>query len=1027
MNPQVFISYRRDDSGPEALLLRKALEERFGEGFVFVDTSSIKPGTLWPDEIEQQLRSAKVIVAIMGPEWLRAADEFGRRRIDQESDWVRRELVTALTLKRDLMVVLVRDAEVPPPEALPEPVKDLVKRQAISIRRDYWDNDIKPLLEQIEQLLKVDPASLFAERPPLKQLQNRERRPGVDRQTRAMFAKIMERLEEIWIGPVLDQSLQRVAWMTLKLDWQDNQVETAANTRRILRDHSIQSLDSEEDMSALFKELGRQLLILGEPGAGKTTVLLKLAKALLARARASEAEPIPIALPLDAWVGKYRNFQSWFVGTLKEWYGVPPTLGREWLTQGRFILLLDGLDEVEVRYRQDCVNAINKFADEMGILLPGIVVTSRYSEYEALPQKLSLDEAVCLSPLSPNQIDKYLADGGPKLNPLREALRQDAVLMQLGQNPFMLTVLILAHAGRAPPTLAEGNDMTIASRRGQLFDDYIRSAFQRPDKPQGTRPDRETLGWLKKLATQMRDRETKFFSVESLQPAWLESRWLQLLYLLATRTIGVGVTAFVVAYLLAAWSFVWEPIYWAAIAGCLAALADFAVLRWNFRWARSSTVRLLAVLTALAAAAVIYIFTWSFFVGHPKAWLPYCQLRNIEWVLAAALLAAACFASPNEVLTAEIKPATRLGWSWRDASRRTLWSSVAMGSGTYLVVFLQLLIEGDLELGGEWWWPLGGMLVAAAAGLCFHRWRKKKISFLALVKLIMISLFGASAGTAAGYLAASEFSFNDELFFTPVISTGYVLVSLPLFTGLKLRISAVEALRGSNWWHWLKEPLRAAGLGASFVLIIALLMLAAALCFPEERKELLSGLDSMHISTARIEEPTDAAAVMETKYLQQMKYYQLSTNGNNSWRDYRRQNPFFLYDKAELNQVLTTVPKMSPDEARRWFKTFAERGTPKSVGGFLALTVVHALLLFAVIGFFRYGGLDAVQHWLIRFLMIRSGRLPTAPAAFLQYAAKLILLRRRGSNYEFIHATFLDHVAVLPDSQVAAISTSEAR
>lgn len=48
-------------------------------------------------------------------------------------------------------------------------------------------------------------------------------------------------------------------------------------------------------------EIGGKLLVLGAPGSGKTTMLLQLARVLVARAKADMAAPVPVLLNLSAW------------------------------------------------------------------------------------------------------------------------------------------------------------------------------------------------------------------------------------------------------------------------------------------------------------------------------------------------------------------------------------------------------------------------------------------------------------------------------------------------------------------------------------------------------------------------------------------------------------------------------------------------------------------------------------------------------------------------------------------------------
>lgn len=152
MSRSIFLSYRRDDAGSEAIAISNALRQDFGEDSVFMDTSSLQAGAIWPEELQTALKAAETILAIIGPDWLRAGNnEWGQRRIDRDDDWVRQELALALKEKK-VIPVLVRGARIPPADVLPEPLKALSQRQVIEIRRDYWNHDIKLLMAQLSQV-----------------------------------------------------------------------------------------------------------------------------------------------------------------------------------------------------------------------------------------------------------------------------------------------------------------------------------------------------------------------------------------------------------------------------------------------------------------------------------------------------------------------------------------------------------------------------------------------------------------------------------------------------------------------------------------------------------------------------------------------------------------------------------------------------------------------------------------------------------------------------------------------------------
>jgi len=143
-----FISYRREDSQAEATALARLLQQEFGDREVFLDHSSIDFGGPWPKEIDEALSRSKTVLVVIGPKWLGSLDQWQRRRIDNEEDWVRREIVRALNDNKTVVPVLIREAKLPPAEALPEPMKSLPQKQKIDLRADYWDHDVQLLLSR---------------------------------------------------------------------------------------------------------------------------------------------------------------------------------------------------------------------------------------------------------------------------------------------------------------------------------------------------------------------------------------------------------------------------------------------------------------------------------------------------------------------------------------------------------------------------------------------------------------------------------------------------------------------------------------------------------------------------------------------------------------------------------------------------------------------------------------------------------------------------------------------------------------
>jgi hypothetical protein len=83
--------------------------------------------------------------------WLTAADEKGKRRLEDPNDFVRLEVAAAL--KRDIRVipVLVQGAVMPEEDSLPDDLKRLCKRQASEISDNRWEFDTEQLVKVLEK------------------------------------------------------------------------------------------------------------------------------------------------------------------------------------------------------------------------------------------------------------------------------------------------------------------------------------------------------------------------------------------------------------------------------------------------------------------------------------------------------------------------------------------------------------------------------------------------------------------------------------------------------------------------------------------------------------------------------------------------------------------------------------------------------------------------------------------------------------------------------------------------------------
>ena len=148
-----FISYRRDQSSFVARSIRSALEAKVGAPRVYLDDRSNSAGDVWPERIEQEIYRCGVMLVVIGPHWLYAAYEDGRRRLDDPHDWVRREVEAGLQLPRRQAVVvpLLHDgAPMPAAGELPDSIKPLTDRMAVVLTGVDTGAEIDDLIASIE-------------------------------------------------------------------------------------------------------------------------------------------------------------------------------------------------------------------------------------------------------------------------------------------------------------------------------------------------------------------------------------------------------------------------------------------------------------------------------------------------------------------------------------------------------------------------------------------------------------------------------------------------------------------------------------------------------------------------------------------------------------------------------------------------------------------------------------------------------------------------------------------------------------
>lgn len=276
---------------------------------------------------------------------------------------------------------------------------------------------------------------------------------------------------------------------------------------------ATQTLNSPEAVVAFFQQSGvdGRLLILGEPGAGKTQTLLTLGSGLLAKAR-SEGGPVPVLLDLATWQG--GTLAAWCMAQLWEQYRVPENLAQAWLGTAQLTLLLDGFDVLGTSQQRTCLAAIEGFL--RGDMNHTIALCCRRQTLERTGLGFSqFNSGVLVMPLVAQQVKDYVM--GLEQPELWKRIKGDKVLQQLARFPLLLNFLVESYEGQA--AIANRADLV------RLYGTHqIQRLAQRSPRAFSPVVTQRYLGWLARQLGQ----GGRTFYLDSLRPTQLPpgQQWL---------------------------------------------------------------------------------------------------------------------------------------------------------------------------------------------------------------------------------------------------------------------------------------------------------------------------------------------------------------------------------------------------------------------------------------------------------------------------------------------------------------------
>ncbi len=503
---------------------------------------------------------------------------------------------------------------------------------------------------------------------------------------------LLDKVREFWVDGVLERGLQGEPLLELDKDERPRAVERDAALALERVDEDARPLPPELPIAEYFARRGRALLVLGSPGAGKTTCLLELTRSLLDAAARDPAEPLPVVLNLSTWGASREPLATWVVDQMNELYRIPRSLSRGWLASESLALMLDGLDEVAPARRPACVDAINHLRAEHG--LTPVAVACRRREYDELTTRLQLDGAVELRSLSDASIESYLMRRGAPTRALAEQLEQDEALRELARTPLMLNIMALAHNEPETPETAavavtDGRDGTdLEERRLRVFDRYARTMLRRERRFAGATEShasagryspRDTLRWLGWMARVVVGKNRSVFLIEQLQPGELGSRAARWLYVALSRLLLIALILSPVQLDNLAWKFVLFALLNGAVLSLFAGRALFR--RRSPARRGGALVYALALFLTVLTASVLAVYVLA---GPGFRSIEY-TLRSLAMLsLPAALITYVHVHRRRRLLAGEdIVTVETLGLSWRRLALASLVTVALPGALLY--------------------------------------------------------------------------------------------------------------------------------------------------------------------------------------------------------------------------------------------------------------------------------------------------------------------------------------------------------
>jgi hypothetical protein len=536
-------------------------------------------------------------------------------------------------------------------------------------------------------------------------LENREEEapPEMDTDTRQQLLSGLKRRYESRLQQKMNKELRFEIKLKLKYTKDHTSPET---TEHFVIQHEKNAGDFDKLFETYLHQI-RRLLILGEPGAGKTVLLLRFALQLIKKAEQDPEFPIPVILNLASWQDKGQTFSHWLEQNLPYSggeYGISKEFSKTLVQQNSILPLLDGFDEIAEDYRDSCLEKLYPYLQRLRssrkATWPEAVLCSRIIEYEAAADA-PVFAIVKIQPLRFREVESALKplvrENDIPAKELMESLQRNPLLREATTSAFYVhTLLNLFSSKKAPQFSAQ----TKAEIQAEIIAIYVQTQTAKMQ----LYPYEKTNLWLGWLAWQMKYRKRAVtFELADMQPDWARKGYIYNFFFGLIVGIVMGSTTFgIVGSILGGLTIGLMTGFGYGIQTITISTVD--IVEFDFK--RLKWRALVDVFVGGIVGGIFFnVFFWTVF--------------GLVFGLAFGIFSGIVFGLFETISTIAKLPKLNTPYHrlksqlWRDAIQWTLSGSIVMGIAQYLA---------NYSSNGFWVGAIGALFISIFTSPLFKHW-----------------------------------------------------------------------------------------------------------------------------------------------------------------------------------------------------------------------------------------------------------------------------------------------------------------